>query len=422
MKLSHYTIRNLVIPLLLILLVWAGIFYVLIMHEVNDETNDTLENYKELIIRKALTDPDFDRMHADEMTRYRMREVRPEDACLSENLFYDSTTYIELELEFEPVRVLKTWFMDAQGRCFELEIETSTLEKQDLVTTIFWSIVLLYLVLLVGILLVTHWVFKKSFNPLYGLLKWIQRFHPGKKTDDYVMDSKVDEFVALNNAVVSSMNRNREIYNQQKQFVENAAHELQTPLAIATNKLELLSENPDCTEEQLNEIGSIYETLRWIIKMNKSLLLLSRIENKQYPETSPVNLNELTREIIDTFTEIYENKQLRVVFEEKNPLQREMNESLARVLLSNLLKNAFIHNYPGGEIHVVIDQNTLKIWNTSQITSLEGDALYARFNKKSTSKESTGLGLAIVKSITQLYDIRIAYQYDGKYHVFTLFF
>lgn len=422
MKLSHYIIRNLLAPLFLIILVWASVFYMLIMHEVYDETDDTLENYKELIIRKALTDPDFDYTYSNEMTRYKIREVDPSTAKLSEDTFYDSTTYIETEMEDEPVRVLRSYYMDAEGRCFELEIELSTLEKEDMAETIFWSIVVLYFILLCCVLLVTHYVFRKSFTPLYGLLNWLKRIHPGKKEETYEMDTKVDEFITLNKALVESVHRNREIYNQQKQFVENAAHELQTPLAIATNKLELFSENPDCTEAQLKEIGDIYNALRGVIKMNKSLLLLSRIENKQYPETTEVNINEILHHLLESFVAVYENKSLQIHVDEKDILLCRMNEPLARVLISNLLKNAFVHNYAGGTIRIHISRNRFTISNTGKKTGLNEANLYSRFNKEGTSSDSTGLGLAIVKSISLLYEMEITYDFKDEMHSFYLLF
>lgn len=422
MKLSHYTIRNLSLPLLLILLLWSAIFYVLIMHEIDEETNDTLENYKELIIRKALVDPDFDRSYSDEMTRYRMREVDPAEADLSMNQFYDTMTYIEFDMEEVPVRVLRSYFMDGEGRYYEVEIETSTLEKENMATTILWSILVLYFCLLCAILLIVHYVFKKSFAPLYGLLNWLKTLHPGKKQEPYVMHTRVNEFVALNKAMLESVERNREIYNQQKQFVENAAHELQTPLAIATNKLELLSEHPDCTEEQLAEIGDVYNVLRGIIKTNKSLLLLSRIENKQYPEVTDVNINKVVHRSLEALTVVYESKNLHVDVVERGTIYGRMNDALATILVANLLKNAFVHNIPGGRVLVNIEPTQLTVRNTSLNAALKDDDLFKRFKKGGTAKESTGLGLAIVKSISQLYGLDITYQFNDGLHQFCLHF
>ena len=421
MKLIHYTFRNLSIPLLIILTAWACCFYFVIMHEIDDETNDSLENYKEIIIKTVLADSTLLHDHVDIMTKYYIREVPESEADLDKDEFFDSTTYIEIEMEDEPVRVLRTWFMTADRKYYELTIETSTLEKEDMAEAIFVSIIILYVSLLCCILLVSHFVFKSSFRPLYTLVKWLKEYRPGKQQAPLVNQTKVEEFKILNQAIQTATNRSTEMYNQQKQFVENASHELQTPLAICMNKLELLSENPDCTEEQLSEIAGINHTLRGIIKMNKSLLLLSRIDNKQFPDTSEIDFNKLIYKYLPDFEDMYEYKNIHVTYTETSTLIYTMNESLASTLLSNLLKNAFIHNIESGSIAISVTGRTLTISNSSESTGLNEATLFNRFEKQTHKKESTGLGLAIVKSIISIYGIDIKYEYNGL-HKFILTF
>ena len=421
MKLIHYTFRNLSIPLLIILTAWACCFYFVIMHEIDDETNDSLENYKEIIIKTVLADSTLLHDHVDIMTKYYIREVPESEADLDKDEFFDSTTYIEIEMEDEPVRVLRTWFMTADRKYYELTIETSTLEKEDMAEAIFVSIIILYVSLLCCILLVSHFVFKSSFRPLYTLVKWLKEYRPGKQQAPLINQTKVEEFKILNQAIQTATNRSTEMYNQQKQFVENTSHELQTPLAICMNKLELLSENPDCTEEQLSEIAGINHTLRGIIKMNKSLLLLSRIDNKQFPDTSEIDFNKLINKYLPDFEDMYEYKNIHVTYTETGTLIYTMNESLASTLLSNLLKNAFIHNIENGSIAISVTGRTLTISNSSESTGLNEATLFNRFEKQTHKKESTGLGLAIVKSIISIYGIDIKYEYNGL-HKFILTF
>lgn len=421
MKLIHYTFRNLSIPLLIILTAWACCFYFVIMHEIDDETNDSLENYKEIIIKTVLADSTLLHDQVDIMTKYYIREVPESEADLDKDEFFDSTTYIEIEMEDEPVRVLRTWFMTADRKYYELTIETSTLEKEDMAEAIFVSIIILYVSLLCCILLVSHFVFKSSFRPLYTLVKWLKEYRLGKHTTPLVNKTQVEEFDILNKAIQTTINRSTEMYNQQKQFVENASHELQTPLAICMNKLELLSENPDCTEEQLSEIAGINHTIRGIIKMNKSLLLLSRIHNKQFPDTSEIDFNKLINKYLPDFEDMHEYKNIHVTYSETGTLIYTMNESLASTLLSNLLKNAFIHNIENGSIAISVTGRTLTISNSSESTRLNEATLFNRFEKQTHKKESTGLGLAIVKSITSIYGIDIKYEYNGL-HKFILTF
>lgn len=420
MKLIHYTLRNLSIPLLVILTVWACCFYFIIMHEIDDETNDSLENYKEIIIQTVLADTTQLHDHVDIMTKYYIREVPKSEADLDKDEFFDSTVYIETEMEDEPVRVLRTWFMTADRKYYELTIMTSTLEKEDLAEAIFWSIIVLYSCLLCCILLVSHFVFKTSFRPLYNLVKWLKEYRPGKQSAPLVNPTKVDEFKTLNQAIQEAMRRNTEMYNQQKQFVENASHELQTPLAICMNKLEMFSENPDCTEAQLAEIAEINQTLRRIIKMNKSLLLLSRIDNKQFPDATEVDFNHLINKLLPDFQEMYAHKNIQVSFRETGRFVYTMNESLASTLVNNLLKNAFVHNIENGTIAISADSHSLTIANSSSCAALNKETLFNRFERQTHRKESIGLGLAIVKSITAIYGIDILYIYTGGMHQFQI--
>lgn len=421
MKLIHYTFRNLLFPLLIILTVWACCFYFAIMHEVDDETNDSLENYKEIIIKTVLADTTLLHDHVDIMTKYYIREVLQSEAELDKDEFFDSTIYVEIEMEDEPVRVLRTWFMTADRKYYELTIMTSTLEKEDMAEAIFWSIFILYISLLCCILLVSHFVFKSSFRPLYTLVNWLKEYRLGKQQAPLVNETKVEEFNILNKAIRTTIERSSEMYDQQKQFVENASHELQTPLAICMNKLELLSENPDCTEEQLLEIAGINHTLRGIIKMNRSLLLLSRIDNKQFPDTVEIDFNKLIGKFLPDFEEMYEYKHIQVSYEKSGSQTFTMNESLASTLISNLLKNAFVHNIENGTIAITVTTRTLTIANSSESPGLNEATLFNRFEKQTHRKDSTGLGLAIVKSIATIYGIKVKYEYKGL-HQFILTF
>ncbi|MDH6305087.1 signal transduction histidine kinase [Parabacteroides sp. PF5-5] len=421
MKLIQYTFRKLAFPLLIVMAVWATAFYFLILYEIDDETNDSLQNYKEIIIKQFLSDSTALANHPDIMTRYQIREIPAKDANLSEDVFYDSTKYIEIEMEFEPIRVLRSNFMDANGKYYELVIETSTLEKEDLIETILFSIIILYLVLLVCILLVNRYVFKKSFRPLYTILDWLKKFRPDKPIEPLNNDTPIEEFAILNEGITDASKRSSALYEQQKQFVENASHEMQTPLAVCLNKLELLSENPDCTQEQLTEIADIHQTLGGIVKMNKSLLLLSRIENKQFADTETVSINAITKKIIQDFSDIYEEKQIKISVSENASLKYIMNESLATILIKNIVKNAFVHNIADGEINITISENTFSIENTGNCPELNKEKLFRRFAKQTDNNKSTGLGLAIVQSIILTYKISITYHYTGK-HQFVLTF
>lgn len=422
MNLIHYTFRNLSVALGIVLLLWAVFFYVRMIGEVEDETDDSLEHYKERIIREALADSTLLTDHLDILTKYYIREVPAQEADWSADEYYDSAIYSEADREEVPVRALSTYFRTASGRCYHLTVMTSTLEKDDLIEAIFHSIVLLYLVLLGCILTVTHWVFRKSLHPFYRLIDWLDRFKPGKTNPPLVNPTRIAEFRLLNRTIGETIRRHEELYIRQKEFVENAAHEWQTPLAVCLNKLEWLSENPACSEAQLQEIAALYRTLSAVARQNKSLLLLSRIENKQFPDTHPVALNPLARRIAADLSELYEHKRIRLQTNETGPLTYRLNESLAETLLANLIKNAFIHNRPGGFVAITLTPTTFVVRNSGPAdTPLDTGRLFDRFGIRRSGPDSTGLGLALVKAIADLYSLGLHYRYDAC-HEFKIVF
>ena len=232
-------------------------------------------------------------------------------------------------------------------------------------------------------------------------------------------DTGIREFRLLGDVACDMANRSHKAYEEQKQFIENASHELQTPLAIARGKLELLAESDGMTEEQLKEIDSIYATLGRAVKLNKALLLLSRIENGQYAETEDVSVDELLDELLPDLMDIYEHKQIRLErLKGDAPFVIRCNASLAHILVTNLVKNALLHNLDGGRLVVQTTPVSLVVKN-SGTAPLDGAMLFKRFaHSVDRKKESTGLGLAIAKELVDL--MGGTYQWEDGMHVFSL--
>lgn len=419
MKLVNYTFGKLSLFLLLLMTIWGVFFYYTILEEVTDETDDSLENQREILVSMALADSTILDTSGNFLAFYTFRPIPLSVATDYEDTFYDSTVYIAIEDEYEPVRVMKSCFMMPNGQYYELEIMVSTLEREDMIEAILAYLLVLYLLLLISMALVTHFILKRTFQPLEHLLKWLDRIQPGKEVPPLENDTSIREFNQLNIAAVAMSNRSYRAYIEQKQFIENASHELQTPLAIVRGKIELLAENESLTEEQMKELEEIYHTLERAIKINKSLLLLSRIENNQYSEAEEVVINSLVDETLPDLMYIYENKNIELTYHSNMPFVSRMNKSLAQILITNLLKNALIHNTANGKLDVSINETSLTIKNTGD-APLDKERIFQRFYHQQTDKkESTGLGLAIAKSIATSYGLDLQYHWDGM-HIFVL--
>ena len=421
MKLLSYTYRKLALLLFLLMAVWGVLFYYAIIDEVVDETDDTLENYGEILMESALHDPSILETEGSLMSFYKFTPISEEEGRHYRQVFYDATVYIELEDEDEPVRVMCTAFRMPDGQYYELKLMISILERDDMVQAMLWYLGALFLLFLICTSIGIQLVLKGVFRPLHRLLDWLHCIQPGKEVPPLDNPTKIREFRQLSDAALDMGNRSYKAYEEQKQFIENASHELQTPLAIVRGKVELLAESEGMTEQQMEQLDEIYATLGRAVKLNKSLLLLSRIENGQYTEMEDVSVDEILDELLPDLMDIYEHKQVRLIRKrEEQPFIIRCNHSLAQILVSNLVKNSLLHNREGGELQVLTTPTSLVIKNTGDVP-LDGEKLFRRFyHGMDGKKDSTGLGLAIARSIALSSSLKLTYEWQDGMHTFRL--
>ena len=421
MKLLSYTYRKLALLLFLLMAVWGVLFYYAIIDEVVDETDDTLENYGEILMESALHDPSILETEGSLMSFYKFTPISEEEGRHYRQVFYDATVYIELEDEDEPVRVMCTAFRMPDGQYYELKLMISILERDDMVEAMLWYLGALFLLFLICTSIGIQLVLKGVFRPLHRLLDWLHCIQPGKEVPPLDNPTKIREFRQLSDAALDMGNRSYKAYEEQKQFIENASHELQTPLAIVRGKVELLAESEGMTEQQMEQLDEIYATLGRAVKLNKSLLLLSRIENGQYTESEDVSVDEILDELLPDLMDIYEHKQVRLIRKrEEQPFIIRCNHSLAQILVSNLVKNSLLHNREEGELQVLTTPTSLVIKNTGDVP-LDGEKLFRRFyHGMDGKKDSTGLGLAIARSIALSSSLKLTYEWQDGMHTFRL--
>lgn len=421
MKLLSYTYRKLALLLFLLMAVWGVLFYYAIIDEVVDETDDTLENYGEILMESALHDPSILETEGSLMSFYKFTPISEEEGRHYRQVFYDATVYIELEDEDEPVRVMCTAFRMPDGQYYELKLIISILERDDMVEAMLWYLGALFLLFLICTSIGIQLVLKGVFRPLHRLLDWLHCIQPGKEVPPLDNPTKIREFRQLSDAALDMGNRSYKAYEEQKQFIENASHELQTPLAIVRGKVELLAESEGMTEQQMEQLDEIYATLGRAVKLNKSLLLLSRIENGQYTEMEDVSVDEILDELLPDLMDIYEHKQVRLIRKrEEQPFIIRCNHSLAQILVSNLVKNSLLHNREEGELQVLTTPTSLVIKNTGDVP-LDGEKLFRRFyHGMDGKKDSTGLGLAIARSIALSSSLKLTYEWQDGMHTFRL--
>ena len=424
MKLVCRILLHLAWALSLLLAAWAVLFYVTMIDEINDEMDDALEARAEVILTRVLAGRELPAPASEGNNAYFLNEVSAEYAAAQPRERYsDEEIFIPERDDEEPARVLRKVFHDRDGRWYELTVMTPTIEKEDLREAILGWIVSLYLFLLGMILLVTVVVLYRTMRPLYALLRWLDGYTVGAQNPPLVVETSVTEFRRLNDAARRYAERAEETFERQKQFIGNASHEMQTPLAVCRNRLEMLVDDaPTLTEEQLGEIAKVQRTLDYLVRLNRSLLLLSKIDNGQFSETEAVDMNALVRRTAEDMEEIYAYRNMRFTLADEGPLTVRMNPSLAGSVVANLVKNAFVHGDAGGEIVVTVAPRRLTVANSGAGGPLDAGHIFDRFYQGAKKEGSTGLGLAVVDAVCRLYGLKIAYSHADGRHCFTVDF
>ena len=418
MKLIYHLALRLSLVLLPLMALWGALFYFTMVDEINDEADDTLEDYSELIITRMLAGHELPSLNSGLNNSYLIVPVDSLYAITHPHIsYYSADVFIPQKDETEPVRVLTTIFQDNDGSWHELKVTMPTFEKEDLFEAILYWVVFLYVLLLITIFGLTIWVFNYSMRPLYILLRWIDAYTPEQKNVPISNETKISEFRKLNVAVQDAILRSEAFFEQQKQFVGNASHELQTPLAVLGNRIEWLLDNTEPDEAQMGELFKMQQTLGHIIRLNKALLLLTKIDNRQFPESIEVDIATMINEQVSIYDEIYASHNITCMVNCPETFVVHMNESLASTLITNLLKNAYVHTSENGSIEVSVHERTLIISNNGNMP-LDAKRIFDRFYQGTKKEGSTGLGLALVSAICHYYGLNVEYHFKQGRHYF----
>lgn len=415
MNLLNYTLKYLSITLLVVISIWAFFFYFNMIDEIMDSIDDGLRNDKILVINKVESISTTIERAGFRDHNYSIVQIKEKQGLDYKDVYKDTLMYTLNEKDLEPFRLLTTAFRH-DNKYYELKVVASTVEQDDLVRELFYGLVWLYIVILISVFVINNWLLRKIWIPFYLLLDRLKAFRLDRDKGIKTAETSVKEFKELNETVSSLVEQTVGTYSSQKQFIENAAHEIQTPLAISLNRLELLAENEDLSDNHLEAIGRVIRTLERLTKLNKSLLLISKIENRQYGELEGVSINALVKMLVVEFSDFAELKNITIALEDNGRIEASMNKDLAAILVSNLLKNAIAHNFNAGKISVRINSHSLIIANTGTLSPLNPLKIFKRFEKDSATQESTGLGLAIVKAIIDLYGYKLSYSFAHQQH------
>ncbi len=402
----------------LIILLGTGIFFFFLKDLLDEEATETLYREKDDIIRFISREkrlPNNTLFIGDEVT-YRETPF-PVQESLNDTLL--TNPYEDQELS--PFRCFQ-FPIEIQKKYYCVTIKRSLFEANELVQALIYAALILSILSIVILYISNRWVFRRIWSPFYKTIKALSHFQSNQAEPLDLKSSNTHEFQKLNKSLIILTENVRRDFQNMKAFSENAAHELQTPLSIIQNSAEALFQNQDLTETQAIQINNILQATHRLSRLNKSLLMLSRIENKQFQEASQVDLSILLKQKLEYYLSLAkEYNHIFVITIQKN-IVINIHPDLAAMLFQNLIDNAIKHASAEGKITLTLTDTHFEIRNPGPPLKSAIEKLYLRFYKESGRSDSTGLGLAIVHSIIQATGLKLQYQYEHDEHVFRVVF
>jgi two-component system sensor histidine kinase ArlS len=418
-KLLQKTLNYYFIYAVVILITVGPTFYIISNILYEDDANEDLYAIKK----------QFDKFTKDDLTIMDItlwnkfnRDVNLEKFNgIQKDSLFDHSYYDALTKENEPFRVLNAP-VKIEGKWFTFSAKINMVEKENLIGSTVFLFISLLVLLIIGFFIITKIISKKLWQPFYAALDKMEQFEIDKSTSGKLIKSTTEEFNRLNNAIDSLIQKNSSIYQSQREFIENAAHELQTPIAIFKGKLENILQRKDLNSEQFKLIDDLNNTTTRLVKLNKNLLVLSKIDSNSYNEIEKININDIIKNQLIFFSEQALSKKINITTELSDKVVVNSNHFLAEMLISNLFLNTINHNVLNGQIIVKLTNDSITFSNTGTLLPLQTEKMFERFSKSNPSSQGNGLGLSIIKKIVDTNHWSINYSFIDRMHCFEIVF
>lgn len=415
MKLFEKTRKTYLIFSAIIFILASAIIYFTLMTVITKKQDEKLLWDKEIIARKIKYDyplPIFD------VEDFKSKVPIKDTLYFKDTLIYQVINNTE---KYEMYRQL-TSVETLHGKTYRIITRSSLVRNKDFILAIALSVGIVVLLLIITVYIVNTKIMKSVWLPFYNNLEMLKNFSVENNKPIELQESDIDEFQELNLSLSKLTNKISSDFNNLKEFTENASHEMQTPLAIMQSKSEMLLQSENLTKDQVAQIRVIYQSIQRLSKLNKALLLLSKIENRQFKDIETINVNEVIEKHIEIFEDFIKNKNLTVDTKSTLEVEIRANPLLFDMVISNLISNAIKHNKMNGKIEILTTNLFISVLNSGEAPKLASSSLFERFKKDSKASNSFGLGLAIVKKICDNYNWKITHSYLDNQHNISIYF
>ncbi len=416
MKLLNRTIYILITTMLFVFLIGSAAFYFILKSSTEKEINKELKARMEFLTEEIQAHPE------NYSTLLIPGYLSIELIGPGEILPAATSDTILLNQEGNSYKLYRTLRSDVESKSgiYRLVVYQSLVESNELIERIILIVTLIVVFFILFLYLINRFTFGRIWSDFFMTVEKLRSYDVNSVRSIEFGESEITEFKLLNAALNQMMEKIRKDYESVKEFTGNISHEIQTPLSIIRLKCDLLLQSTPLSNEQAMLIRDIQATNSRLSRLNKTLVLLTKIDNKQFPLKEQISLNEVIGRHLEVFSSIAEGKRIKISYQEKENFVLEADPMLMDVLLVNLIKNAISHNMEDGLLNIELKHNELIISNSGEDSDLSGQDIFERYKKIGKSEGTFGLGLSLAKNICDLYNLKLVYAYRDGLHTFIL--
>lgn len=257
-------------------------------------------------------------------------------------------------------------------------------------------------------------VTQKSMNIVKRISKTAESITSTNLENRIAIPKGNDEISSLIITLNLMIDRLDKSFVQAKQFSQDAAHEIRTPLTIIRGEIEELLENSETNETTIKTLENVLEEIQYLTSISERLLLIHKMDtnNIKY-HFEPIDLSSLLVEISQDAEIISSEKNIEIQLDNKEGITINGNKELITRLLWNITDNAIKYNKPVGKILFSLSNDEKSVFVKIKDTGIgipkeEIPKIFDRFYRvdKSRSRRlgGSGLGLAICNWIVELHN------------------
>ncbi len=277
----------------------------------------------------------------------------------------------------------------------------------------------------------SRWIAHQALTPVEVLTATAERISVPSLKTRMELAAPYEEFARLTRVFNAMLDRLHKVFEAQRRFVADAAHEMQTPLSVIKGSIEVTLQRHRTPEEYRDALVTNLGQVERLSNLTRSLLTLAQFAGEHPPvKLVPLALEPLVQTLVKDLILLAEDRKVHLACEAQPVPLVLGDEGRLTQLLVNLLDNALAHTPAGGKVTVRLrgqqGQVEMEVEDTgSGIEPEHLPRLFERFYRADPSRNresgGAGLGLAIVKEIAEAHGGTVRVESTiGKGTIFTV--